>query len=224
MTAPLAIALLLALAAPPEAREGAEAPASTGVLLDRIAAVVGDDIILESEVEKLTALRYLPPRAGESDRAYRDRILDELVIDALRERELRKTGGLAPDPAEVETRLKALAARVESERGVPFDEVLKRAGMTRGDAAGIVRRGLMLETFTRERLSATVRVTEAEIKSYYDGPFREEAREKKVETLPPLSEVTDEVRELLRERKLNEAVSRWTDELRQSTRVLVYRR
>jgi len=185
---------------------------------------VGDDIILESEVEKFTAVRYLPPSPGESDRAYRDRLLDELVTDALRERELRKTGGLEPNAAEVDARLKALAARVEAERGIPFDEVLKRAGMTRGEAAGFVRRGLMLENYTRERLSPTVRVTDAEIKAFYDGPFRDEARGKGLEALPPLTEVTDEVRELLRERKLNEAIARWTEELRASTRILIYRR
>jgi len=226
MPAPPAIALLLVLASP---RQTLSAVAPTpdparGVVLDRIAAVVGDDIILESEVEKFTAVRYLPPRPGESDRAYRDRILDELVMDALRERELRKTGSLEPNAAEVDARLKALAARVEPERGTPFDEVLKRAGITRGEAAGFVRRGLMLETYTRERLSPTVHVTDAEIKAFYDGPFRDEARGKGLETLPPLTEVTDEVRELLRERKLNEAITRWTDELRQATRILIYRR
>jgi hypothetical protein len=82
----------------------------------------------------------------------------------------------------------------------------------------------MLQTFTRERLTPAIRVTDAEIRAFYDGPFRDEAKEKGLETLPPLADVADEVRELLRERKLNEAIARWTDELRQSTRILIYRR
>ncbi|MGE5347215.1 MAG: hypothetical protein ACM3JH_14780, partial [Acidithiobacillales bacterium] len=95
---------------------------------------------------------------------------------------------------------------------------------TRGEVTAYVRRGLMLQTFVRERLTPTIRISEAEIKAYYDGPFREEARRKGLEKLPPLSEVTDEIRDLLRERKLNEAIKRWTDELRASTRILIYRR
>ncbi len=220
-------AVLLVLAAPgtgPAAPPPARAPAGRGVVLDRIAAVVGDEIILESDVGKLVAVRYLAPKPGESDAAYRDRILDELITDALRERELRKAGGLEPEPAEVEARLEALEKRVEAERGVPFEEALKKAGITRAEAAAYVRRGLMLQTFVRERLTPTIRIGDAEIKAYYDGPFRDEMRRKGLETIPPLAEVTDEIRDLLRERKLNEAIVRWTEKLRASTRILIYRR
>ena len=45
-----------------------------------------------------------------------------------------------------------------------------------------------------------------------------------VETLPPFAEVQDQVRELQRERLLNEEVEKWTEGLRAKTRVLVYRR
>jgi hypothetical protein len=228
------------LAVPPVTTNVWLAPARVGVvgLRDRVRpaegwinldsdmarAIVGEEIILDSDVQKLVAVRYLRPAPGESESAYSDRILEELITDALRERELRKAGGLEPEPAEVEARLKALAARVEAERGQPFEEVLKGAGITRGEAAAYVRRGLMLETFARERLTPSIRVTDAEIRAFYDGPFRDEARRKGLKTLPPLSEVVDEVRDLLREQKLNEAIARWTDELRKSMRILIYRR
>lgn len=221
-----AAAVLLVLARPetPPAAPPTAAPAARAVVLDRMAAVVGDEVVLESEVEKLAAIRYLTPRPGESETAYRDRILDELVTDALRERELRKAGGLDPEPSEVEARFKALAARVAAERGVPFEEVLRSAGITRSEARSYVRRGLMLETFARERLSPSLRVTDAEIRAFYDGSFRDEARKKGLVSLPPISEVTDEIVDLLRERKLNAAIAHWTDELRSSTRILIYRR
>lgn len=208
----------------PAAQPPATSTAAGVVVLDRIAAVVGEEIILESEVARLAAVRYLAPRPDESEASYRDRILEELITDALRERELRKAGGLEPEPVEVGARLEALAARVEAERGRPFDEVLGEAGITRGEAAAFVRRGLMLQTFVRERLTPGIRVSDAEIVAYYDGPFREEARARGLETLPPMSDVTDEIRDLLRERKLNEAVARWTAELRASTRIVIYRR
>ena len=220
----LLLALLLAGQPPPPAATPSATPAPPGILLDRIAAVVGDEILLDSDVRRLVAIRYRRPLPGETDAAYRDRVLDELVTDALRERELRKTGGLDPDPAQVDRRMKALVERVEKERQAPFDDLLKSAGISRGEVTSYVRRGLMLETFTRERLAPTVRVTDEEIRAFYEGPFRDEAREKGIESLPPLAEVSDEVRELVRERKLNEAIARWTEELRASTRILIYRR
>ena len=40
-------------------------PSGPSVVLDRIAAVVGDDVVLESEIRKLAGVGYLPRRAGE---------------------------------------------------------------------------------------------------------------------------------------------------------------
>ena len=69
-----------------------------------------------------------------------------------------------------------------------------------------------------------MRVTDEGMRAFYDGPFRTEAAARGVETLPPFPEVQDQVRELLRERLLNEEVEKWTKGLRAKTRILVYRR
>jgi hypothetical protein len=145
-------------------------------------------------------------------------------VDILRERQLRKTGGLEPEKADVDARMAALAARVEKEHGVPFDTFLANEGITRGEVTAWIRRGLALQTYARERLLPTVKITDADLKAFYEGPFREEAKRKGLETLPPLPTVIDEVRELVRERRLNEEIERWTEKLRSETRVLIYRR
>ncbi len=219
----LAAGLAAAPGTPAEPTPGPE-PTGPAVLLDRIAAVVGDEIVLESEVTKLVALQYVAPRPGESAKAYRDRVLDERITDLLRERELRKTGGLEPDRVEVEARLALLSERLALVRGKTLEQVLTEAGISKEEATAYVRRGLALDTFTRERLAPSLRITDAEMRAYYEGPFRDEALAAGLETVPPYGEVSDKIRELLRERKLNEAIARWTEELRQATRILVYRR
>jgi AraC-like DNA-binding protein len=212
-------------AAPPGNKtQAGPAPTGPAVLLDRIAAVVGDEIILESEVAKLVALQVVAPRAGESAQAYRDRVLDQRITDLLRERELRKTGGLEPDRAEVEARLALLSERLALARGKTLEQVLAEAGMSREEATAFVRQGLALDTFTRERLAPSLRITDAEMRAYYEGPFRDEALAAGLPVVPPYGEVADKIRELLRERKLNEAIALWTEGLRQSTRILIYRR
>jgi hypothetical protein len=222
---PLLLALALATA---PAAAGAEppAPAATGpaVTLDRIAAVVGDEIVLEGEISRLEAIGFLPRRDGETELAYRDRLLDLRVVEILREKELRLLTGLEPDPTVVAERFDELAARYEAGTGEPFDRALERARTTRDEVKGWIRRGLALESYARERLLPTVKVTEEGARAYYDGPFRAEAAARGVATLPPFAEVQDQVRDLLRERLLNEEVERWTKGLRDRTRVLVYRR
>src|ERR1019366_5982193 len=74
----------------PAAPAPAATPSGPAVLVDRIAAVVGDEIVPESEVQKLVAVRFLEHKPGETDAEYRDRVLDERIVDLLRERQLRR--------------------------------------------------------------------------------------------------------------------------------------
>lgn len=220
----VAATLLARFSGPAADLKPTPAPTGPAVVLDRIAAVVGDEIILESEVERRYQVGLLAPRPGETAAALRDRVLEERIVELLRERELRKGGSLPPDPKEVEARMADLASRVVAARGVPFDEVLRQAETTRAEVLSWIRRGLELESYVRERIAPTIRTTDAELTAYYEGPFREEARKEGLTTIAPFSEVKEEVRELVRQRKLNEEVERWTQELREKTRVLVYRR
>jgi hypothetical protein len=225
LLAPLLLAVSASAAAAPATPPAPSAtPVAQGVVLDRIAAVVGDDLVFESEIRKLAGVGYLPRQAGEADAAYRDRVLASRVVEVLRDRQLRKTGGIEPKREEVEARVAALEARVVKERGEPLDAVLARAGATRDDLSLFVKRGMALESFVKERLSPAIKTTDAELRAYYDGPFREEARAKGLLAVPPFEDVSEQVRELVRERKLSAEIERWTDQLRAETRVLIYRR
>lgn len=185
---------------------------------------MGEDVILESEIRKLSGVGYLPRAGGESDAAYRDRVLTARVVEVLRERQLRKTGGIEPKKEEVDARVAELEARVVRERGEPLDVILARAGATREELAAFVKRGMALESFVKERLAPAIKTTDAELRAYYEGPFREEARGRGLSTLPPYEDVAEQIRDVVRERKLNAEIERWTDQLRGETRVLIYRR
>ncbi|MBK9967333.1 MAG: hypothetical protein IPP07_21640 [Holophagales bacterium] len=220
----LVAALLLGLAPAGTAAEAPPAAAGPAVTLDRIAAVVGEEVVLEGEISRLAAIGFLPRREGEAELAYRDRLLDLRVVELLREKELRLLTGLEPDAGEVNAKLDEVAVRYEAGAGEPFDRVLERARTSRDEVREWIRRGIALESYARERLLPTVKVTDEAMRAYYEGPFRSEAAARGVATLPPFPEVQDQVRELLRERLLNEEVERWTKGLREKTRILVYRR
>jgi hypothetical protein len=199
-------------------------PSGPAVLVDRIAAVVGDDIILESEIRKLVAVRYLERKPGESDTAYRDRALDGRVVDLLREKQLRRSSGFDPKPEEVEARVAALEERLAKDRGVPAAAALAAAGTTREELSGWVRRGLALDSFVKERLTPGLKLTEADLRVYYDTAFREAAKKRGLADVPPFADVREEIREVVRELRLNAEIERWTEQLRSEARILIYRR
>jgi len=194
------------------------------VLVDRIAAVVGDDLILESEIRKLVAVGYLERKTGESDTAYRDRSLDQRIVDLLREKQLRRSSGFDPKPEEVEARVVALEERLARDRGVSAAAALAAAGTTREELASWVRRGLALDSFVKERLTPGLKVTEADLRAYYDTTFRDAAKKRGLVDLPPFDDVREEIREVVREVRLNAEIERWTEQLRSETRILTYRR
>jgi hypothetical protein len=213
------------LAAPPTPADGPEpTPSGPAVLVDRVAAVVGDDILLESEITKLAAVGFLERKPGEDDAAYRDRVLDGRIVDMLRERQLRKTTGFDPRPEDLDARVLAIEARLAKERGMPADTVLARAGATREELVSWVRRGLALEVYVKERLTPGLKVTDPELKAYYDTTFREAAKKRGLTEVPPFEDVREEIRDVVREVRLNEEIERWTARLRAETRILIYRR
>jgi hypothetical protein len=199
-------------------------PSGPAVLVDRIAAVVGDDILLEGEVRKLVAVGYLERKAGEAEAAYRDRILDQRIVDLLREKQLRRSSGFDPKPEEVEARVAALEERLARDRGVPASAALAAAGTTREELSLWVRRGLALDSFVKERLTPRLKMTEADLRAYYDTTFREAAKKRGLPDVPPFDDVREEIREVVRELRLNAEIERWTEQLRSETRILIYRR
>ena len=206
-------------AAPPQ-----RTPSGPPVLVDRIAAVVGDDLILESEVRKLVAVRYLERKSGEPDSSYRDRVLDQRIVDLLREKQLRRSSGFDPKPEEVEARVRALEDGLAKDRGVPAAAALAAAGTTREELASWVRRGLALDSFVKERLTPGLKLTETDLRAYYDTTFRDAAKKRGLPNVPPFDDVREEIREVVRELRLNAEIVRWTEKLRGETRILIYRR
>jgi hypothetical protein len=199
-------------------------PSGPAVLVDRIAAAVGDDLVLESEIRKLVAVGYLERKTGESDTAYRERALDQRIVDLLREKQLRRSSGFDPKPEEVEARVAALEERLAKDRGVPAAAALAAAGATHEELSQWVRRGLALDSFVRERLTPGLKLTEADFRAYYDTAFRVAAKKRGLAEVPPFDDVREEIREVVRELRLNAEIERWTEQLRSETRILIYRR
>lgn len=186
---------------------GQEPPRS----VDRILAAVDGDPILASEVDRAVGLGLDSRRAGESDRDFRRRVLDGLIEQRLRMHEVDRFGFSEVPAAEVDRAL----ARV---RGALGDEAAyqRRLREVQLDDEGLrllVRGQLLVLAYVEERVGPRVFVGLEDIRAYYDATLIPELR-RRGEVQPPLDEVREQIRGVLREQRLTEEIGRWTAELR----------
>ncbi|MGZ5473105.1 MAG: hypothetical protein ACXW31_05200 [Thermoanaerobaculia bacterium] len=191
---------------------------AAAVTVDRIAAVIDGQVLTVSEITQLVELRFFP-RLGESEDDYRREVLDGLIAQALRYRDVERFGAQDISRDTIEARLVEIQRRFASQED--FDAALARTELTLDELRALVKRQLQVEAYIQERFAPLVFVTNEEIDDYYRGPWREQRRRSGL-ALPPLTEVREEVRAALRLSRLQVEIDRWTSPLRARANVDVY--
>lgn len=191
---------------------------AAAVTVDRIAAVIDGQVLTVSEIAQMVELRFFP-RLGESEDDYRREILDALIAQALRYRDVERFGAQDIPADAIEARVVEIQRRFPSE--TEFHAAVVRAELTLDELRALVKRQLQVEAYIQERFAPLVFVTNEEIDEYYRGPWREQRRERGL-PVPALSDVREEVRAALRLSRLQAEIDRWTSQLRARANVDVY--
>ncbi len=205
------------------AAKAAASPAATPVpvgdrqLADRILAVVDGDPILLSDVRRAIGLGVVARQKDETDHALYRRVLNQEIAERLRFHEVDRLGFTEISPRAVDDTLKGFRARFASDEA--FAARLQELGLTTESLKQLVVRQLMVLTYVEERLGARVFVTQDDIRAYYDSTLSEEMK-RRGQPLPALDEVREQIRQVLREQRLNDEIGRWTGELRQQADVV----
>lgn len=215
----LALLSLCALGAGTALAAQSESPPAAPEPVDRVLAVVDEDPILESEVTQLVELRLVESRQGEDDRALRRRVLDQLIEQRLRFHEIDSFGFVELPTERVEEGFAQIRDRFASQR--EFDQRLSALGLDADSLRQLVARQLMVLTYVDERLGPRIFVDLEDIREYYDATLVPEMQ-RRGDTVPPLHEVREQIRALLKEERLNEEIERWTEELRRQADVVDY--
>jgi hypothetical protein len=195
---------------------GRQAPGAT---IDRIAALVDRQVLTVSEISQMELIRFFPRSAGQSDDAYRRAILDNLIAQALRFRDVQRFGAEDVSKDSIEARLLQIQKRFASTDD--FNAALQRAELTLDEVRGLIKRQLQVESYIQERFAPMISVSTEEIESYYNGTWSQQRRQRGL-PVPPLSEVQDEIRTLLKSTQLHQEVDKWTIELRSHANVDIY--
>ncbi|HET7705874.1 MAG TPA: hypothetical protein VFM36_07300 [Thermoanaerobaculia bacterium] len=180
-------------------------PASAATV-DRIAAVIDEQVLTVTEVGQMAEMRFFPRTAGESDDEYRREILESLIAQALRLRDVERFG--APDitAESIDARLQQIQARFPSV--ADFEAALIRAELSLDEFKALIKRQLQVEEYIQERFAPLVFVSNEEI----------EERRRQAQPGVPI----EQVRTTLRGERLQQEIERWTNRLRLRANVDVY--
>lgn len=130
--------------------------------IDKIVAVVDDDVILRSELNQ--ALRGSPRPAGVSKKQHEEQVLEKLIANKAQQLAVTKSGVKVTE-AEIDEAVALIAA--QNKITVAFlKEVLQRQGQDYGALRRNIAEQLLQRNFQRQMLSSLVQVTDSEIDDY----------------------------------------------------------
>ncbi|WP_456374899.1 peptidylprolyl isomerase [Thiolapillus sp.] len=137
-------------------------------LLDRIVAVVNDDVVLQSELDgEISTMRQKLARAGASDipaDEIRKQALERLILQKLQLAEAKKVGASVDD----ETLLLAMN-NIAKQNGLSLDELataLQEQGMSMDEYREELRKEITLQRLRNREVLSRIQVTKAEVDNY----------------------------------------------------------
>jgi hypothetical protein len=201
-------AALLALLAVPAAAE----------IIDRIAVSAGNQVITDSAIRRhLRMEAWDTGKAPDLSVSARRRAAARLTDLALVRRELELSRYLMPPMADVDAVIeKEVAPRFASE--AELSASLARYGFTLDDLRQEILFRLAVVRFVEFRFRPGVQVSDAEVEEFYRNEYPALARAQGAQ-LPPLDDARETIREILAQRKTNQALENWLEMTRQQTRI-----
>lgn len=191
---------------------------AAAVTVDRIAAVIDRQVLTVSEITQMVELRFFPRLASTED-DHRREVLDSLIAQALRYRDVERFGAQDIPKDSIEARVVEIRNRFSTP--ADFDAALARTELTLDELSALVKRQLQVEAYIQERFAPLIFISNDDIETYYRGPWSAQRRQRGL-AVPPLEQVREEIRALLKSTRLLEEIDKWTAQLRERANVDVY--
>jgi hypothetical protein len=180
--------------------------------IDRIAARIEDDVILESEVRELAAYQELVEGRAEP----REKLLRELIDQWI----VRSEAVAARYPHPSQDDVNRQAAQLERPFGSPeaFHAKLAQLGIGEEAVRRIVTQEIYLSRFLDYKFRPAAQIDEQQVEAYYREQFAAQMAAKG-QPAPPLETVREQIHELLTQREVNDRAGRWLEETRARLRI-----
>jgi hypothetical protein len=102
-----------------------------------------------------------------------------------------------------------------------FSTALQHAELSLDELRTLVKRQLQVESYIQERFAPLILVGSDDIQHYYDTTWSPQRRERGLQ-IPPLPQVKEEIRTLLKSSRLQSEIDQWTARLRANANVDVF--
>jgi len=195
------------------------AQAPKPVLQDKVLAVVDQEPILKSDVDRVIKLGLQQPNQGETADAFHRRVLNDLIEERLRFHEIDKFGFAQVPVDEIEKNVAKIRAHFPDDAS--FQKALREVGLDANKLRQLVAHQLLVLTYVDERLGPRVFVSLEDINRYYRDVLTPEMQHRG-QTVPPVEDVREDIREVLKQQRLTQEMEKWTQELRDRADVVVY--
>jgi parvulin-like peptidyl-prolyl isomerase len=203
------------------------APLALAEVIDRIVAVVNQQIITLGDVEEEKKFQELG--LGEMD-ALRDReakekqvqfdLIQKLIEQNLIRQQIQQFPGTEVSAEGIATQL----ASIRDKFGSPerWEQTLRSLHITHEELKRRVEWQLQVMKFLDYRFRQFVIVDQKEVRDYYNDNLLPALAAKGIKERPPLPEVEEKIREILTEEKLNVQVDEWLKSLKESASVEIF--
>jgi peptidyl-prolyl cis-trans isomerase SurA len=182
-------------------------------VIDRVLAVINDQIITLSDANAALRLALIPPEVSDDPiRAVMQRLIDRRLMLI----EVERYAPPEPPPAAIDEQVAAIRARFKD--ALEFETVLTRYGMSQEELRRFIRDSLRIDAYLQQRFTAVARPSEEELVRYY----RERGAEFTVEgRLRPFDDVREQVRARVEQAQRDVQVRQWLDGLRRRASLVV---
>jgi hypothetical protein len=212
----MACVAILALTAPALAGRQAGAP----VVIDSAIAVVNNQVILASDLEREMRLSVLEPPGASGEVRDRRSSLEQMISRELIQQQIRKgdVQASAPSDALLEARLSEM--RKELPVCVQFHcatdqgwvSFLVTNGLTMDEVKGYLRLRLEILAFIENRFRQGIRIPRADVEDYYRKVLL--PKYPATQAPPPLETVAPRIEEILLQQQVNTMFDAWLENLR----------
>lgn len=212
--------------------EGAAAQTAAGnaagakpVELDRVVAIVNNDLILESDVD--AEQRFQAFQLGSTKPKTRDELINRLINREL----ILQQIAIQPEPpipeSNVDTALMELRKTIPKceayhcETDAGWEKFVRDQGLTLPELRAHWKLRIEVLQFIEERFRMGIRITDQEIDDYYQKTLLPDYQKQNAQA-PPESAIKDKIQEILLQQQVDKLLEDWLKTLRAqgSVRVL----
>lgn len=191
------------------------APPTRGVLLDRLVAVVNDDLVLESEVQEEMRFAAFQPNGANTRPAAIERLIDRKLIEQqerLQPQQLVTAAELKANVAELRKSLPA-CAHDACATDAQWRAFLADHGFTEQEFNARWLARMEILAFIEQRFRLGLRIPEEQIEAYYRDTMLPAYAKEHVQA-PPLSSISARIQEVLLQQQVTKLLDTWLTTLR----------